>query len=83
MSLLDRHSAVLPDWMGLYYEDPLELVSGSGSRVTDAAGRTYLDFFGGILTTMTGYHVHEVVEAVAGPGRPHAAHVHALPHPSP
>ena len=64
MSLLDRHSAVLPDWMGLYYEDPLELVSGSGSRVTDAAGRTYLDFFCGILTNMLGYDIPEVREAV-------------------
>ncbi len=64
MSLLDRHGAVLPDWMGLYYEDPLELVSGSGSRVTDAAGRTYLDFFCGILTNMLGYDIPEVREAV-------------------
>jgi 4-aminobutyrate aminotransferase len=64
MSLLDRHGAVLPDWMGLYYEDPLELVSGSGSRVTDAAGRTYLDFFCGILTNMLGYDIPEVRAAV-------------------
>jgi len=62
--LLDRHRAVLPNWMALYYEHPLELVSGSGSRVTDAAGRTYLDFFCGILTNMLGYDVPEVREAV-------------------
>src|SRR5579862_8151877 len=63
--LRDRHRSVLPNWMGLYYEQPLELVSGSGSRVTDAAGRTYLDFFCGILTNMLGYNVPEVADAVA------------------
>jgi 4-aminobutyrate aminotransferase-like enzyme len=62
--LEDRHHAVLPDWMGLYYDHPLELVHGSGSRVTDADGHTYLDFFCGILTNMLGYDVPEVREAV-------------------
>src|SRR6201987_3757825 len=62
--LLDRHRAVLPAWMALYYEPPLELVNGSGSRVTDADGHTYLDFFCGILTNMLGYDVPEVREAV-------------------
>jgi 4-aminobutyrate aminotransferase len=62
--LLARHRAVMPNWVGLYYDQPLELVSGSGSRVTDASGRTYLDFFCGILTNMLGYDVPEVREAV-------------------
>ncbi|HVX45084.1 MAG TPA: aspartate aminotransferase family protein [Mycobacteriales bacterium] len=62
--LLERHRAVLPSWMALYYDEPIELVSGSGRHVTDAEGRTYLDFFGGILTTMTGYDVPEVVDAI-------------------
>jgi 4-aminobutyrate aminotransferase len=62
--LLARHRAVLPDWLALYYDEPIELVSGTGRHVTDAEGRTYLDFFGGILTTMTGYAVPEVVEAI-------------------
>ena len=62
--LLERHRKVLPSWLALYYEDPLELVSGKGCVVTDADGRDYLDFFGGILTTMTGHSVPEVVEAI-------------------
>jgi 4-aminobutyrate aminotransferase len=62
--LLNRHRAVLPNWLALYYEQPIELVSGHGCRVTDGEGREYLDFFGGILTTMTGHGVPEVVEAV-------------------
>jgi len=62
--LLARHRKVLPSWLALYYDEPIELVAGDGRRVTDGAGRTYLDFFGGILTTMTGYNVPEVVEAI-------------------
>jgi 4-aminobutyrate aminotransferase len=62
--LLARHRRVLPDWLTLYYEEPIELVAGQGCRVTDGEGRTYLDFFGGILTTMTGHAVPEVVDAI-------------------
>jgi 4-aminobutyrate aminotransferase len=62
--LLARHRRVLPDWLTLFYDDPIELVSGAGRRVTDAEGRTYLDFFGGVLTTMTGHSVPEVVDAI-------------------
>src|SRR5438067_8942666 len=62
--LLARHRAVIPNWVGIYYDEPIEIVSGKGSRVTDASGRTFLDFFGGILTNMLGYDVPEVREAV-------------------
>jgi 4-aminobutyrate aminotransferase len=62
--LLARHRKVLPSWMVLYYQEPIALVDGDGRRVTDAEGNEYLDFFGGILTTMTGYNVPEVVEAI-------------------
>ncbi len=54
----------MPAWLNLFYDEPIELVSGSGRRVTDGQGRTYLDFFGGILTTMTGHAVPEVVDAI-------------------
>ena len=62
--LLERHRKVLPSWMILYYADPISLVDGEGRRVIDAEGNEYLDFFGGILTTMSGYKVPEVVEAI-------------------
>jgi 4-aminobutyrate aminotransferase len=62
--LLARHRAAIPRWVAPMFEEPIEIVSGSGCRVTDAAGRTYLDFFGGVLTTMIGYDVAEVREAV-------------------
>src|SRR5881396_2265151 len=61
--LLARHRAVIPNWVGIYYDEPIEIVSGQGCRVTDAQGRTYLDFFCGILTNMLGYDVPEVREA--------------------
>jgi 4-aminobutyrate aminotransferase-like enzyme len=62
--LLARHRAVIPNWVALYYDHPLEIASGKGCRVTDAEGRSYLDFFGGILTNMLGYDIPEVREAV-------------------
>ena len=62
--LLERHREVLPSWMALYYEQPIALVDGEGRRVRDAQGNEYLDFFGGILTTMSGYKVPEVVDAI-------------------
>jgi 4-aminobutyrate aminotransferase len=62
--LLARHRAVLPAWVSPLYSDPIELASGKGCHVTDAAGRTYLDFFGGVLTTSIGYGIEEIDEAV-------------------
>ncbi len=50
--------------MALYYQEPIALVEGEGRRVVDAEGNEYLDFFGGILTTMSGYRVPEVVQAI-------------------
>ncbi len=62
--LAARHKEVLPSWMALYYQEPIAIVDGEGRRVTDAEGNEYLDFFGGILTTMSGYRVPEVVQAI-------------------
>jgi len=64
MSLVDRQRAVLPSWLSLYYKEPIEIVDGQGCRVRDAEGREYLDFFGGILTTISGYNVPEIVDAI-------------------
>jgi alanine-glyoxylate transaminase/(R)-3-amino-2-methylpropionate-pyruvate transaminase len=38
-----------------YYEKPLVLVEGKGRHVKDAEGKTFLDFFGGILTVSIGH----------------------------
>ncbi|MER7108328.1 aspartate aminotransferase family protein [Streptomyces sp. NPDC000229] len=62
--LYARHKAVIPDWVSLYYQDPIEITHGEGRYVWDAGGKRYLDFFGGILTTMTAHALPEVTKAV-------------------
>ncbi|MFG2628111.1 aspartate aminotransferase family protein [Streptomyces sp. NPDC048473] len=64
-SLHRRHLAVSPDWLALYYKNPLEITHGEGRHIWDADGRRYLDFFGGILTTMTAHALPEVTKAVS------------------
>ncbi|MEW2521841.1 aspartate aminotransferase family protein [Actinacidiphila alni] len=59
-----RHLAVAPDWLATYYARPIELTHGEGRHVWDAEGTRYLDFFGGILTTMTAHALPEVTAAV-------------------
>ena len=63
-ALWERHQAVLPRWVTPYYREPIALSHGEGRHVWDVQGRRYLDFFGGILTTMTGHAVPEVVAAI-------------------
>jgi 4-aminobutyrate aminotransferase len=62
--LLARRRAVMPEWLTLSYERPIALDHGAGSYVWDAEGNRYLDFFGGILTTMCGHAFAPVVDAV-------------------
>src|ERR671918_2621900 len=62
--LIDRHRAVMPSWLTLLYEEPIALVRGKDRRVWDSEGNEYLDFFGGILTTISGHGVEEVIEAI-------------------
>lgn len=54
----------MPDWMALYYDEPLALVSGRGRHVSDLEGNTYLDFFAGILTNAVGYDIPEIADAL-------------------
>lgn len=63
--LHERHRAVIPDWVALYYKQPIEITHGEGRHVWDADGKRYLDFFGGILTTMTAHGLPEVTKAVS------------------
>ncbi|MFI5559172.1 aspartate aminotransferase family protein [Amycolatopsis japonica] len=62
--LLARHKAVLPSWLALYYDEPIEIVHAQDRRVIDSTGRTYLDFFAGILTNSMGYDVSAISDAV-------------------
>jgi 4-aminobutyrate aminotransferase len=63
-SLHERHRRIMPSWLALYYDEPIALQRGDGRRVWDAEGNEYLDFFGGILTTISGHNIPEVVEAI-------------------
>ena len=62
--LLERYRAVMPSFVNPLYESPISIDYGEGSYVWDLEGNRYLDFFGGILTTMIGHSVPEVVSAV-------------------
>jgi len=63
--LLARTRAALPSWLAVYYDEPIEIERGDGRHVWDSDGNRYLDFFGGILTTMTAHALPEVTAAVS------------------
>ncbi|MBA8824364.1 4-aminobutyrate aminotransferase [Saccharopolyspora lacisalsi] len=63
--LAKRRKAVLPDWLNTLYAEPIDIDHGAGRHVWDAEGNRYLDFFGGILTTMTAHALPEVTAAVS------------------
>ncbi len=50
-----QHTDYLLPAVAHYYGESVVLESGAGRRVTDASGRSYLDFFGGILTVSIGH----------------------------
>ncbi len=60
--LAARYRRVLPSFLAPYYADPISIDHGAGSYVFDLEGNRYLDFFGGVLTTMIG-HDHPAVTA--------------------
>jgi len=62
--LTERTRAIMPDWLALYYKEPIAIDRGKGRTVWDLEGNEYLDFFGGILTTMTAYSLPEVTAAI-------------------
>ncbi len=62
--LLARHRRVLPSFVRPMYAEPIAIDRGDGSYMFDLEGRRYLDFFGGVLTTMIGHGHPRVVAAV-------------------
>ena len=62
--LAARYRAILPSFISPLYAEPISIDRGEGSYVFDNEGNRYLDFFGGILTTMIGHANPVVVEAV-------------------
>ena len=64
-----KHQEFLFPCVANYYEQPVILTHGRGSRVTDVDGRDYLDFFGGILTVSLGHCQPQVVDAISNQAR--------------
>ena len=62
--LRERHRRVTPSWLAVYHDQPIAIDHGEGRTVWDVEGNKYLDFFGGILTTMVGHNVPEITSAV-------------------
>lgn len=62
--LLQRYRAVFPSFVNPLYETPISIDGGEGSWVTTIEGDRYLDWFGGVLTTMIGHSHPKVVDAV-------------------
>jgi len=62
--LLARYRAVLPSFVNPLYGEPISIDHGEGGYVFDVEGNRFLDFFGGVLTTMVGHNNPEVTAAV-------------------
>ncbi len=62
--LLARYRAVLPSYLKPLHAEPISIDRGKGSYVWDLEGNRYLDWFGGVLTTMVGHSIPEIVTAV-------------------
>src|SRR6476660_8002565 len=63
-TIRQKHKEYMLPAVANYYEEPIVPVSGKGAQVTDLDGKTYLDFFGGILTVSLGHSHEKVNEAV-------------------
>ena len=66
--LLKRYRAVLPSFVSPLHVEPISIDRGEGSSVWDVEGNRYLDWFGGVLTTMIGHSIPEIVAAVQAQG---------------
>jgi len=59
-----KHKQYMLPAVANYYNESVVLESGEGTRLTDVDGRTYLDFFGGILTVSVGHCEPRVTSAL-------------------
>jgi 4-aminobutyrate aminotransferase len=62
--IVDKHKEYMLPSIGQLYADPLPFVKGEGFYLTDADGKQYLDFFGGIVTVSVGHCDPEITERV-------------------
>ena len=62
--LRNRYERVMPSFLHTYYAEPISIDRGEGGYVWDLEGNRYLDFFGGVLTTMIGHDHPRVTAAI-------------------
>jgi 4-aminobutyrate aminotransferase-like enzyme len=72
-----KHKEYMLPAVANYYEESVVLQEGKGSRVKDLDGKSYLDFFGGILTVSLG-HSHDGVNAAVAAQLQRLSHVSTL-----
>ena len=77
----EKHKQYLFPSVTNYYKESVVLESGKGMHVRDADGKTYLDFFGGILTISVG-HANDKVNAAIKAQVDRLGHVSIRPCPS-
>ncbi len=77
--LLAQYRRVLPSFLSPYYAEPISIERGEGSWVWDVEGTKYLDFFGGVLTTMVGHNNPARHRSHPRAGGEDAAHLVAVP----
>lgn len=73
--VISEHKEFLFPCIAHFYEEPVVAVKAQGSYLYDISGRSYLDFFGGILTVSLGHCEKSIADAVS-------AQVHQLGHTS-
>ncbi len=62
--VLQKHKDYLMPSVANYYENPAVITEGKGCTLTDIEGKSYIDFFGGILTVSVGHANEKVNKAV-------------------
>ena len=62
--LHNRYKAIMAPYLNPLYTSPVSIDRGQGSYVWDIEDNQYLDFFGGVLTTMIGHNNPAVTEAI-------------------
>ncbi|HTS01779.1 MAG TPA: aspartate aminotransferase family protein [Thermoanaerobaculia bacterium] len=73
----EKHKEYLFPSVTNYYKEPVVLESGKGMHLRDADGKSYLDFFGGILTVSVG-HANDTVNAAVKAQIDRLGHVSTL-----
>ncbi len=76
-SVREKHKEFLFPSVANYYKESVVLESGKGMHVKDVDGKTYLDFFGGILTVSVG-HANDKVNAAVKAQVDRLGHVSTL-----